>query len=125
MSLRSEAGDYLGNSHKYWEQALAQLESGEAEKASELAWESVVERIKALYFLKTKTKLSQSHRDVKSYVRSISQQLEDKELYNLFHEAESLHANFYERFKDLGDVRESFLNIQKLLTKIDALLYRR
>jgi hypothetical protein len=124
MSLPSEVADYLANSRKYGQQALAQLESREAEKASELAWRSVVERTKALYFLKTGKKLSQSHGDVKSYIRSISQQLEDEELYNLFHEAEGLHANFYEGFKDLDDVRRAFLNIQKLLTKIDTLLYR-
>jgi len=124
MSVPNEVADYLANSNKYWQQALSQLESREAEKASELAWGSVVERIKALYFLKMGKKLSQSHGDVKSYIRNISNQLRDEELYKLFHEAESLHANFYEGFKDLDDVRRIFPSIQKLLTKIDVLFYR-
>jgi hypothetical protein len=119
----TEVEEYLSRSNEYWRQALEFFSSGEIEKASELAWGSTAERIKALALQETGS-LLRSHGQIHSFMTTISRQLGDEELYRLFREAESLHTNFYESHLDREDVRITLLSIEKLLTKLEALFSR-
>ena len=122
MNSTIQAEEYLSRSNKYWRQALELFEKGEVEKASELAWGSVAERIKGLSLIKSGNWL-RSHKEVRNYMKMISSQLPDKELHQLFLVAQRLHVEFYESHLDSDDVKEALLSVEKLLTKIDFLLY--
>jgi hypothetical protein len=123
MVLNNEAVDYLATSNKYWQQALKQFEGREIEKAAELAWGSVAERIKALSLVRGGTNLP-GHDQIRNYIKLISNQLHDEELYQLFLIAQRLHVEFYESHLDADDVRRDLTSVQKLLSKIDSLLYK-
>ncbi len=112
---------YVDRSDQYWQQAQELLDQQEIEKASELAWGSVVERVKALALARTGADL-RSHREVRDYVKRIANQIPDEELYRRYREAESLHINFYESYFDIDEVRMSFAAIEALLMKLDAYL---
>ena len=117
----SEVEGYVRRSDEYWRQAQTLLAQGEVEKASELAWGSVVERVKALAAAKLGAEL-RSHREVRDFLKRIANQIPDQDLYRSYREAESLHINFYESFFDADEVRMSFAVIEGLLIRLDAYL---
>ena len=121
-SFEEEAQQLLRRSDQYWVQALEQLEGDHLEKASELAWGSVVERIKALALAKTGQHL-QRHRRIKNYVRRVAASVGDEELFRVFQRAESLHINFYESFFELDEIREAFNYIRELLPRVDSYIF--
>jgi len=110
---------YVGRSQGYWIQAQEQLDLGHLEKAAELAWGSVAERLKALALARTGTFL-RSHGAIRSFVRKIASQLNDVDLYQAFRQAESLHIEFYESHFDIDEVRQAFAQVDTLLRKIDS-----
>lgn len=118
----SEVEDYVRRSDHYWRQALERLKAGQWEKASELAWGSVVERVKALARLWSQAEL-RSHREVREFIKRAALQNADEALYRAFREAESLHINFYESFFDPEEVRQAFVAIQELLARLDSYLH--
>ena len=97
--FEEEAQQFIQRSDEYWVQALEMLETGHLEKASELAWGSVIERVKALALAKHRLSL-RGHRDVRDYVKRVAISAADEALYQTFKRAESLHVNFYESFFD-------------------------
>lgn len=121
LSPRPEIEDYIQRSNQYWQQSLGFLSRNELEKASELAWGSVVERVKALALAKVGVEL-RSHRQVRDYVKRVASQAKDEELYRYFREGESLHINFYESFFDPEEVRRALAAIEQVLVKIDSYL---
>lgn len=115
--MTEELKVYWGRSQKYWRQALEHLEKGEREKATELAWGSLVEYIHALALIYGK-RLGGGHQEMKVYVRDIASQLGDEEIFRLFQRAEAAHANFYRGFMADFEVKEVLAGIQKLMEKI-------
>lgn len=112
---------YLFRSDKYWSQVQEFLQAGELEKASELAWGSVAERVKALGLART-AKLLRSHSQLTDYAKTVANQMQDGELREGFAKAERLHANFYESFLDSDEIKRTLAHIPALLAKIDFYL---
>lgn len=121
MVPNSEVLTYMVNSDKYWGQALEMFTKREIEKAAELAWGSVAERIKNLALVKSNAFL-RSHANIRDYVKRIAAQISDEELYQLFLVAQRLHVEFYESHLDADDVNRDLLSVRKLLLKIDTLM---
>lgn len=113
---------YFENSNRYWNQAQEHLKRKELAKASELAWGSVAEAIKAL--AATTGHMVKGHREVRSYIKIVSGQLQDPELYEYFKEVERLHVNFYETHLDEDDIRGALSKAHVLLSKLRELIQR-
>jgi len=112
---------YLRNSRRYWRQALAYIEKGDLEKASELAWGCVAERIKALALVRD-GRLIKSHREIRDYIKDVSQDTGNKAIFDAYRQAQGLHSNFYESGLDADEVKDSFLETEKLILDIDRLM---
>lgn len=119
--IAPEIEGYIRRSNEFWRQAKELLDQNHLEKASELAWGSVVERIKALALARSASYL-RSHRQLRDYVRLVAHQNNDPALYEAFRQAERLHINFYESYFDITDVREAFLGVEDTLRRVDAYL---
>lgn len=119
--LEDEPEQLLRRSDQYWQQAQELLEQNHLEKASELAWGSLVERVKALGIVKSDVRL-RSHRDLRTYIKRMAMDKKDEEMYRVYQRAESLHINFYESFFDEDDVRSAIVSIRELLLRIDSVL---
>ena len=78
----------------YLRNAYTALQQDEVEKASEFFWGSLVAAIKGVAALNGL--VLRSHRQIWEYIRGLSLQWEDQELWNAFRDANSLHSNFYE-----------------------------
>ena len=102
-------------------QVRSYLKNKEFEKASEVAWGSVAEMIKALALAKTKQEL-RSHRDIRNYIRLTASQHSDKKMIDLFEDAESLHRNFYEGDFDEMEVRQKISSAEELVRKLLGIL---
>ena len=97
------------------------LKKKEFEKASEVAWGSVAEMIKAVALAKTRKEL-RSHRDIRDYIRLLAIQRSDKKMFDLFEDAESLHRNFYEGYFGQMEVREKISSAEELVRKLLGIL---
>ena len=111
---------YYDRANIYWKQANELLEKREWSKASELAWGSVVEVIHAL--AESKGAKIKNHGALRNFVRTVAQQLQDKEIWELFQKGETFHANFYHEFMDEQEVKEIFPFIKEFLERIGSLL---
>lgn len=115
-----EVEEYLDRARRYWAQSQEQWVKGEREKATELAWGSAVEMVKALAL--TGGQKLRTHGEVRNFVRSLANAHSDPELYHLFADAEAAHSNFYEGFMDETRVSEVLVNLRKLSDKISKSL---
>jgi len=104
---------YLANAYKF-------IEAGDVGKASEFLWGSMAEAVKAVAAIKGVT--FRGHRQVRDYAYKLSRELDDKSIYDHFSHAESLHSNFYECDREMGDVimvaQEVRETVGKLLSRI-------
>ena len=117
----SSFDQYVKRGKKYGAQVRDYLKKKEFEKASEVAWGSVAEMIKAVALAKTRQQL-RSHRDIRNYVRLLARQRSDEEMFDLFEDAESLHRNFYEGDFDEMEVREKISSAEELVRKLLGIL---
>ena len=62
--------------------------------------------------------LPTNHKEIRRYVRELSESLKDPHLYNLYKKAEKLHANFYHNFLDEEEFCEYFYHSEQLLGKL-------
>lgn len=119
IPFSNEIEGYIRRSDEYWRQALGFLNRNELEKASELAWGSVAQRVKALALAKIGRELH-THYQIRDYVKRIASQTADENLFRDFTEAERLHTNFYEGLFDRDEVGMAFAVIRRLLARVDS-----
>jgi len=94
---------YAARSLKYLRNAAKSIDNGDAEKASEFLWGSIVQALKALaiskgFFLK-------NHAAIWNYVDALTKDSGNKEIRDAFVTANLLHTNFYESELGLERVR--------------------
>lgn len=107
--LRSQSIHYLEN-------ALAYLEAKDAEKASEFLWGSMAEALKAVASLKGVT--LRSHRQLSEYAKELARELRDKDVFQVFLLAQSLHRNFYELGTELEEVAFVGGEVRRVVAKL-------
>ncbi len=117
---RSNYEHYVKLSVDYLNQARKYVGEGKSEKASEVLWGALTAAINA-YALKSKGKILKEHRELKDFIKQLSIELRDAEIYRAFSDAESFHANFYHNFLDLDDVRIKAPKAEFLIKKLLSL----
>ena len=103
MDAEAKVKKYAGQSRHYLLNASKFIDTGDSAKASEFLWGSLAEALKALAL--SKGIRLEKHREIWNYVESLTKEREDKNIYDVFLHANSLHKNFYEFELELKDVR--------------------
>jgi hypothetical protein len=104
----------------YLENAFKSLEVGNSEKASEFLWGSMTQALKAV--AASKEIRLKSHRQIWDYARELSKSLNDKDIFDTFLHANSLHSNFYESELTVEDVATIADGIKSTVAKLLELI---
>ena len=115
METKRKIKRHKAQSVHYFENALHYIDAHDAEKASEFLWGSLTQALKATAM--TKDKPLRSHTDIERYAREFIKS-EDKDIYDAFEKAQSLHSNFYETGLSLETIVISADAINKAVVKL-------
>ena len=116
MDAKAKVEKYAGQSLHYLRNASNFIDAGDSEKASEFLWGSMAQALKALAL--SKGIRLQKHWEIWSYVESLTKELEDKSIYDVFLHADSLHKNFYELELEMKDVRRMAEDVKMTVGKL-------
>jgi hypothetical protein len=116
LDAKVKVEKYAAQSLHYLRNASKFIDTGDSAKASEFLWGSLVEALKALAL--SKGIRLEKHREIWNYVESLTKELEDKNIYDVFLHANSLHKNFYEFELELKDVRRMAEDIRMTVGKL-------
>ena len=109
--------EYVLTRDSYLRNALEFIGRGEYRKASEFLWRAIAIEIKLLALIK-KNMFIASHREIREFIRLVTREIGDVELYKKFQYLEKLHTNFYDETIDREDmelyIREALEFIKKL-----------
>jgi len=100
--LKERTEKHKEQSIHYLENAFKFIDGGNSEKASEFLWRSMTQALKAV--ASGKEIRLKSHRQIWDYARELSKSLNDKDIFDQFLYANSLHSNFYESELTVEDV---------------------
>lgn len=113
-----------------YRQYLDLLRSGDLVKAGEVLW-SITMMLLTMVSLVLRRSPVSSHRTAKEFVRrelaDLVQQLlgmDPEEFYQLFHEVEKLHANFYHEFLDEIDLQQTISRAQEFVELLRQLFLK-
>ena len=120
MDTKVKVEKYAGQSLHYLRNASKFIDDGDSAKASEFLWGSLAEALKALAL--SKGIRLEKHREIWNYVESLTKEREDKNIYDVFLHANSLHKNFYEFELELKDVRRIAEDIRIAVAKLLGLI---
>ena len=93
-AAKNEADKYASMVLHYSHNAEKYLKSKDYHKASEMTWGTMTCALKAVAAKKNKN--INSHRDLGKFVKILSKQEQNKEIFYSFSLASMLHRNFYE-----------------------------
>jgi Archaeal PaREP1/PaREP8 family. len=85
---------YLRRRSEYWDNALKYVGGGKFAKASEFLWGAIAQSIKAVAIMRD-IKITR-HSAFFDFMRDLSKELNDKDLYKSFVFLNTLHRNFYD-----------------------------
>lgn len=97
------------------------LEREEFEKAGESLWGAIVNLIDSIRLAKGAS--LNNHNIMRRFLKSYAFDKEDKELWELFKEAEKLHPNFYHSFMDKDYFEETCIGALKVYDKLKVFSY--
>ena len=117
-ALQLQLAEYEKTSRFYYDNAKEYVRRREYSKAGEALWGSINVYLKIISLIISNRPLPTEHREIRRYVRSLSNSLRDPELYEWYKKAEKLHANFYHSFLDEEEFGENFSYSEKLLQKL-------
>lgn len=103
LEPRIKVERYAGRSLNYLRNAAKFIDRGDAEKASEFLWGSIVQALKAVAL--SKGFLLKNHAAIWNYVDALTKDLQNKDIRDAFVSANLLHTNFYESELELDRVR--------------------
>ena len=112
---------YVVSSLRYLENGQSMLLKGEAEKAGELLWGSIAQSLQALAASKNMPQL-RSHRSLRYFVSTVSREINDRRLNEVYWQAEKLHSNFHEVELTTEEVAEFVDPIREAVQKIHSLI---
>ncbi len=120
MDAKAKVEKYAGQSLHYLKNASKFIDAGDSAKASEFLWGSMAEALKALAL--SKGIRLEKHSAIWNYIESLTKELEDKNIYDVFLHANSLHKNFYEFELELKDVRRIAEDVRMTVGKLLGLI---
>ena len=104
----------------YFSNAQEMIRKDEIRKASEMLWGAAVQSIKFLASINSVT--LRSHKNIRDFVREVSEEEKNEALYQLFLELESLHRYFYdEDIMEKGDFPIFYEKVTQFLKKMDGI----
>ncbi len=115
----SLAEEYRETSRRLMRQADDEFEKGDFLQASEKAWGSASQSLKAMGALRGLR--HSSHWEVRLVARHLVNETGQARIGELFRSGESLHANFYEAWMPEDEVRESIDNMKELVGLLERL----
>lgn len=104
----------------YYENFEKHFARGKLSKASEFLWGALHSLIYAIALTYNK-KLS-NHKQIILFVKEISAEVKDNDIYSLLKIGEDLHANFYHDFLDEEALRLKRIEVDKLIAKLSKIL---
>ena len=110
---------YLKRRDEYWGNALKYVGEGKFSKASELLWGAVAQSIKAAGAMRDIS--ITSHSKFFYFMRELSKELEDEELYKSFLFLNDLHKNFYDEYIGPAESQIYLKEARKFLQKIEEI----
>jgi len=111
---------YLKRRDEYYVNALKSASKGEFSKASEFLWGAITQSLKALAAVNG-IGLGK-HKQFFEFMRQISKELRDEELYKSFLFLRKLHINFYEEVIDPQDFQIYLKEAKLFMQKIDEII---
>ncbi len=112
--------EYLNTRDEYLQNAFKFAREGKLRKASEFLWGAVAIQIKLVALVRKNLTLG-THRDLREFMRQLTRELNDPELYKSFLLVEKLHANFYDEIIDPEDFEIYMHEALKLIEKLEQL----
>lgn len=109
--------EYKRTGRHYIRQADEEFEKGDFLQASEKAWKTVAQHVKALSILRGLDHMD--HRDLRYANSRIADEAGQSQIRRLFNTAESLHANSYEAWMPEVDVREGIADVKTLIALLE------
>jgi len=120
LDAKVKVEKYAAQSLHYLRNASKFIDTGDSAKASEFLWGSLAEALKALAL--SKGIRLEKHGEIWNYVESLTKEREDKNIYDVFLHANSLHKNFYEFELELKDVRRMAEDVRMTVGKLLRLI---
>ena len=112
---------YVLSSLQYLENGQLMLLKGEAGKAGEFLWGSIAQSLHALAASKNMPQL-RSHRSLRYFVSTVSREINDRRLNEVFWQAEKLHSNFHEVDLTTEEIAEFVEPIREAVQKLHSLI---
>ena len=118
--MQERLGQYKAQAIHYLENAFATLQEGDVEKAGEFLWGSLAQALKGV--AARKEQLLRNHKEIRTYARAVSLELQDPTVETAFAIADRLHSNFYEAFLDIEDLAVDAERIREAVSMLLGLL---
>ena len=120
MDAKAKVEKYAAQSLHYLKNASKFIDTDDSAKASEFLWGSMAQALKALAL--SKGILLEKHWQIWDYVDSLTKELEDRTIYDVFLHADSLHKNFYELELEMKDVLRMAEDVKMTVGKLLSLI---
>ena len=120
MEPKIKVERYAARSLHYLRNAAKFIDSGDAEKASEFLWGSIVQALKAVAL--SKGFFLRNHAAIWNYVDALTKDSEKRDIRDAFVTANLLHTNFYESELGLERVRILADDIRVAVGKLLSLI---
>lgn len=111
---------YLRTADTYHNNALELFGRREFRKAGELLWGAVTQRIKAVAAVRGIQ--IQNHNEFFNFMREVTREIENPELYQTFLDLNALHKNFYDQIIPETDFQIYIQRVTEFERMIDELL---
>ncbi len=110
---------YRAASQDLLRKAFLALAEDDFVQASEKGWGAAAQMVKAT--AEARRWRHNGHRQLFDIVKRLVDETGDRNIYDLFNAANSLHSNFYENWMPRDMVEATLEQIQQLLSKLEAL----
>lgn len=110
---------YLRRRDEYWNNGLKYVGEGKFSKASEFLWGAVAQSIKAVAAMRNIS--ITKHSMFFDFMRELSKELEDKELYESFLFLNELHKNFYDEYMGPTEIQIYIGKAGRFLQRIEEI----
>jgi HEPN domain-containing protein len=107
-------------SERYMDEVEEFLRKKDYTQASEKAWETASQAVKALAARRGRD--IGSHRELHEFVAVVSEELKDREIGRLWRSTTSLHQNFYENWFAESQVVDGVEDMKRLVEKLKQLV---
>lgn len=108
---------YLRKRDEYWNNGLKYVGEGKFSKASKFLWGAVAQSIKAVAAMRDMS-ITQ-HVKFFDFMRELSEEIEDKELYGSFLFLNELHRNFYDEYMGPTEIQIYLEKAERFLQKME------